>query len=75
MSIKNRFWYSLCIYNFMKTIILSTVINCAFRIFSKTILQIVLPIKRLAKSFYKSADYASGQYNDELKKINPLVSP
>jgi hypothetical protein len=38
--------------------IFSTVIICAFRIFSKT----VLPIKRFAKSFYKSSDYAAGQY-------------
>jgi len=30
--------------------------------FRKTILQIVLPIKRLAKPFYKSADYAGGKY-------------
>jgi hypothetical protein len=49
-----KMWLSLAI--------LSTVIICAFRIFCKTILQIVLPIKRLAKPFYKSADYAGGQY-------------
>jgi len=35
--------------------ILSTVIISAFGIFCKTILQIVLSAKRLAKPFYKSA--------------------
>jgi len=33
-----------------------------YKIFCKTILQIVLPIKRLAKPFYRSADYAGRQY-------------
>jgi len=42
--------------------ILFTVIICVFQIFCKTVLQTVLPIKRFAKSFYKSAIYAGGQY-------------
>jgi len=51
--------------------ILSTVIICAFRIFCKTVLQTVLPIKRFASilfflAFYKSAIYADGQYNRNL---------
>jgi hypothetical protein len=46
--------------------ILTAVITCAFKIRRKTVLQTVLPIKRLAKSFYKSADYDGDKNNQEL---------
>jgi len=49
--------------------ILSTVIICVFRILCKTVLQTVLPIKRFAKSFYKSAIYAGVEYNPDHPEI------